>query len=278
MLSIQNLCVSLDGSRILARRQPRSSRQTKSSASWARNGVGKTTTLKSIVGIHRPTSGGSFFKGENISQLPTGGPRAKAGIRLRPAGARNFPAPDRGGESLHRSHRAGQEAEALAGAACTRCFPSSRTSCRERAACFPGGQQQQLAIGRALLTGAGSPDPRRTDRGHPAEHHRPDRRRPEASPPGRAPQRAPALMAEAVQLIKKLQRGGNFPETRVARKTRRGRECDAARGSAAKDSEAFERLSASFDESARGKRPHKGNILGEEIAAALMQLLTAEKP
>jgi urea transport system ATP-binding protein len=34
-----------------------------------------------------------------------------------------------------------------------------------------GGQQQQLAIARALAAGPEAADPRRTDRGHPAQHH-----------------------------------------------------------------------------------------------------------
>ena len=55
-----------------------------------RNGVGKTTTLKSIIGIVPPRSGSVLFKGEEIAAVPTH-EIARKGISYVPEDRRIFP-------------------------------------------------------------------------------------------------------------------------------------------------------------------------------------------
>ena len=266
MLSIQNLCVSLDGSRIL-RDISLEVPENQIFCLMGRNGVGKTTTLKSVVGIHRPTSGSIVFKGENISQLPPED-RARKGIGYVPQGRGIFPHLTVE-ENLFigaiaqgkKPKRSLERVYAL--------FPILKDFLSRKGGMLSGGQQQQLSIGRALLT---EPDLLILD--EPTEGIQPNiidqigdalkllRRGGHHNEPG--------LMAEAVQLIKKLRDEGNYPKPELLEKL--AEDVNAMRRvGAAKDSVAFERLSASFD-AARANAPHDGNILGEEIAAALMQL------
>ena len=62
MLAIENLCVSIGGSRIL-RDVTLELPDSKVFCLMGRNGVGKTTTLKTVVGLHRSTSGRIHFEG-----------------------------------------------------------------------------------------------------------------------------------------------------------------------------------------------------------------------
>ena len=55
-----------------------------------RNGMGKTTTIRSIIGFNPPSRGEINFKGENITRLPPNR-IANMGIGLVPQGRRIFP-------------------------------------------------------------------------------------------------------------------------------------------------------------------------------------------
>jgi urea transport system ATP-binding protein len=115
-----------------------------------RNGVGKTSLLRAIVG-HRPISGGSIlFEGQNIARLKPF-ERAALGIAYVPQGREIFPLLtvkenlETGFAPLKRGERKiPDEVFAL--------FPVLKSMLGRRGGDLSGGQQQQLAIGRALVT------------------------------------------------------------------------------------------------------------------------------
>jgi urea transport system ATP-binding protein len=114
-----------------------------------RNGVGKSSLLRAIVG-HRPISSGEIvFDGANISKLPTSD-RARLGIGYVPQGREIFPLLTveenlkTGFAPLKRDQREiPDDVFAL--------FPVLQTMMCRRGGDLSGGQQQQLAIGRALV-------------------------------------------------------------------------------------------------------------------------------
>jgi urea transport system ATP-binding protein len=113
-----------------------------------RNGVGKTSLLRAIVG-HQPTSAGEIlFNGQPLTASPYS--RARAGIGYVPQGREIFPLLtvrenlETGYAPLRRSdRRVPDEVFEL--------FPVLKTMLGRRGGDLSGGQQQQLAIGRALV-------------------------------------------------------------------------------------------------------------------------------
>ena len=114
-----------------------------------RNGVGKTSLLRAIAG-HRPVSGGSIlFEGHNIVRLKPF-ERAALGIAYVPQGREIFPLLtvkenlETGFAPLKRgSRQIPEEVFEL--------FPVLKSMLGRRGGDLSGGQQQQLAIGRALV-------------------------------------------------------------------------------------------------------------------------------
>src|SRR5271156_4935576 len=114
-----------------------------------RNGVGKTSLLRAIVGAHPITRGDIKWEGESIIRLPTYD-RARRGIAWVPQGRDIFPLLtvrenlETGFAVLpHGQRRVPDEIFEL--------FPVLKTMLRRRGGDLSGGQQQQLAIGRALV-------------------------------------------------------------------------------------------------------------------------------
>ena len=114
-----------------------------------RNGVGKTSLLRAIVGAHPITSGAIVWEGEDISRLAIYD-RAKRGISWVPQGRDVFPLLtvkenlETGFAVLPRGQRkVPDEIFDL--------FPVLKTMTRRRGGDLSGGQQQQLAIARALV-------------------------------------------------------------------------------------------------------------------------------
>jgi branched-chain amino acid transport system ATP-binding protein len=115
------------------------------------NAAGKTTTLKAIFGVVRPARGSIEFRGERIDQLP---PEkiARRGIALVPEGRRIFPRMsvlenlEMG--SFVRSDPAGvgKDMERV-----LEMFPRLKERLHQKGGTLSGGEQQMLAIGRALM-------------------------------------------------------------------------------------------------------------------------------
>jgi branched-chain amino acid transport system ATP-binding protein len=115
------------------------------------NGAGKTTTLKTISGIIRPRAGAIYLKGARIDNKP---PEAivKLGISQSPEGRKIFPRMtvlenlEMG--AFQRNDKAGilQDLEMVYGL-----FPRLKERIKQKAGTMSGGEQQMLAIGRALM-------------------------------------------------------------------------------------------------------------------------------
>jgi urea transport system ATP-binding protein len=122
-------------------------------ALMGRNGVGKTTTLKSITGVLPVRSGKILFEGQPLDHMSIDA-RARAGIGYVPQGRDIFPHLTIE-ENLHVGlvvhGRKGAEARAMLDRIYT-LFPVLKEMLARKGGVLSGGQQQQLAIGRALLT------------------------------------------------------------------------------------------------------------------------------
>ena len=115
------------------------------------NGAGKSTTLRAIMGLSRPRSGRILFNGQDITVEPAH-LRARRGISLVPEGRRILP--DLTVEENLRLGiyplRDGGDARAGLDRAYT-LFPQLRARARQRGKTLSGGEQQMLAIARALM-------------------------------------------------------------------------------------------------------------------------------
>jgi branched-chain amino acid transport system ATP-binding protein len=117
-----------------------------------RNGMGKTTLIRTLVGLVRPRAGSVLLDGEDVTRLPTFA-IARRGIAYVPEGRGIF-ATLSVAENLGLAERAGT---AAAGAVWTSArvlslFPRLAERLGNRGDQLSGGEQQMLAIGRALLT------------------------------------------------------------------------------------------------------------------------------
>ena len=116
------------------------------------NGAGKSTLLKTIAGLERPRSGAILFEGERIDHLPPHRITAR-GIAFVPENRRLFARLSvrdnlRLGSYLFRG-RADRDAPM---AQVVALFPRLAERLDQRAETLSGGEQQMLAIGRALMT------------------------------------------------------------------------------------------------------------------------------
>jgi branched-chain amino acid transport system ATP-binding protein len=115
-----------------------------------RNGMGKTTLIRSVIGFTPPRSGRVRFKGRDITRWPPYR-MIEAGMALVPQGRRVFPSLTvRENLEVARSRRGRWTIERV-----HTLFPRLAERGSNRANKLSGGEQQMLAIGRALMT---SPD------------------------------------------------------------------------------------------------------------------------
>ncbi|MDQ0505078.1 urea ABC transporter ATP-binding subunit UrtE [Xanthobacter agilis] len=115
-----------------------------------RNGVGKTSLLRAIVG-QRPIAGGSItLQGEEISRLSTPD-RAARGIGFVPQGREVFPLLSVK-ENLETGYARLKAKDKFVPQEVFELFPVLKSMLGRRGGDLSGGQQQQLAIGRALVT------------------------------------------------------------------------------------------------------------------------------
>jgi len=113
-----------------------------------RNGVGKTTLLKCLMGVERARAGKITFDGHDITQAAPH-VRARLGIGYVPQGREIFPRLSveenlLTGLNGHKTQTISSDVYEM--------FPVLKEMRRRRGGDLSGGQQQQLAIGRALLT------------------------------------------------------------------------------------------------------------------------------
>jgi len=113
-----------------------------------RNGMGKTTLLKCIMGLLRSSSGSVAFEGADLCALPPEA-RARLGIGYVPQGRDIFPQLTVE-ENLLVALGARKQARSVLRRV-YELFPVLETMLRRRGGDLSGGQQQQLAIGRALV-------------------------------------------------------------------------------------------------------------------------------
>jgi len=116
------------------------------------NGAGKSTTLSAITGLVKSSSGSITFEGKNITNVP---PHkiVKMGISLSPEGREVFPALTveenlrLGAYTQANSHEIKEGFERVYDL-----FPRLKERIHQTAGTLSGGEQQMLAIGRALMS------------------------------------------------------------------------------------------------------------------------------
>jgi branched-chain amino acid transport system ATP-binding protein len=117
------------------------------------NGAGKSTTLRAIAGLLTPRAGSIVFAGEDITQL-SAHERARRGVALVPEGRRVFPFLtvrenlELGGFRYRRD--GGKVRRMIDGV--FDMFPRLRERSRQNAGTLSGGEQQMLALGRAMMS------------------------------------------------------------------------------------------------------------------------------
>jgi urea transport system ATP-binding protein len=148
MLEVDNLNQFYGGSHIL-RDVKLTVPDGKLTVLLGRNGVGKTTLLRCLMGVVQTKSGSIAWRGTPITKLPTYS-RVEHGLAYVPQGRDIFP-------------RLSVEENLLVGAASKKApkkipdriyelFPVLKDMRSRRGGDLSGGQQQQLAIGRALMS------------------------------------------------------------------------------------------------------------------------------
>ena len=113
------------------------------------NGAGKTTLLRALAGAHSPYGGRILLAGQDVTRMQAHR-RVAQGIALVPEGRRLF-ADMTVAENLRLAAAAGR-AGAWDMAAVLDVFPNLAARLTARAGTLSGGEQQAVAIGRALLT------------------------------------------------------------------------------------------------------------------------------
>ncbi|KGX14048.1 ABC transporter ATP-binding protein [Burkholderia pseudomallei] len=115
------------------------------------NGAGKTTLMMTVCGTPRASSGRVLFEGEDITAMPTH-EIMRRGLAISPEGRRVFPSLTvlenlkMGGFFVNR-HEIDEGVEHV-----YRLFPRLKERSAQRAGTMSGGEQQMLAIGRALMS------------------------------------------------------------------------------------------------------------------------------
>src|SRR6266853_3840590 len=149
MLTLTNIQVSYEGSRIL-RDVSLKVAPGQVVCLMGRNGVGKTTTLKAIMGLVQADSGSVKLGDTELTSLKPDA-RARHGLGYVPQGRDIFPNLTVGENlrigAIAQGRKLNGEVDRV-----MELFPILKDMLRRKGGVLSGGQQQQLAIGRALLT------------------------------------------------------------------------------------------------------------------------------
>jgi urea transport system ATP-binding protein len=150
MLKVEQISVSYDGSRILREVSFEVPAQ-RLVCLMGRNGVGKSTALKSIMGLLKLGSGSIRLDGQEITRLDPAD-RARLGIGYVPQGRDIFPnltvLENLSIGLVARGRRVNGQMDRV-----FQLFPVLKEMRQRKGGVLSGGQQQQLAMARALLTG-----------------------------------------------------------------------------------------------------------------------------
>ncbi len=116
-----------------------------------RNGVGKSTLMRSVIGLLPARSGSIRYKGEDVTRTGAS-QRARRGMGYVPQGREIFPK-----MSVYDNLRMGRFVNAEAGHFALEeaygWFPFLKDRAQQRGGTLSGGQQEMLAIARALING-----------------------------------------------------------------------------------------------------------------------------
>jgi urea transport system ATP-binding protein len=115
-----------------------------------RNGVGKTTLMRNLVGLEKPSAGSIHYQGKDITHSE-GFSRASSGFGYVPQGRQIFPLLTVEENLSVALSAAGLDQQSIPKSVYDT-FPVLYDMRRRRGGDLSGGQQQQLAIGRALTT------------------------------------------------------------------------------------------------------------------------------
>lgn len=118
-----------------------------------RNGAGKTTTLRSVMGIIYPTSGTVTYRGEDISELDAT-ETAKRGLALVPEERQIFPELTVRENLEIANHGGAPDVDSLSVEEALDMFENLKERTENHGSSLSGGEQQMLAIARALVAGA----------------------------------------------------------------------------------------------------------------------------
>ncbi|MBX9845742.1 MAG: ABC transporter ATP-binding protein [Xanthobacteraceae bacterium] len=116
------------------------------------NGAGKSTTLGTLIGLYHPAGGTIVYRGQNIAGRDTAD-NVDDGIALVPEGRRLFP-----DMTVRENLEMGAYVRGKRGGVtesierCYALFPILKEKARQPAGQLSGGQQQMVAIGRALMS------------------------------------------------------------------------------------------------------------------------------
>ena len=119
-------------------------------ALMGRNGVGKSTLLRTIMGLIHPRSGAILLDGSDVTAMRPE-ERVRAGVGYVPQGREIFPY-----LTVYENLILGLEAQGKKGSVVPEgifdLFPALKTLLHRKGGDLSGGQQQQLAIARVLIT------------------------------------------------------------------------------------------------------------------------------
>ena len=151
MLRLEGITAGYEGTRVL-RDIGLEAKEGMATVLIGPNGAGKSTTLKVINGLLHPTGGRVVFQGEDITKIPAH-ERAARGIASCPEGRRLFPLlTAEGNLRLGAYSPRGRAAAEETLASVYDLFPRLRERASVKAGRLSGGEQQMVAIGRALMS------------------------------------------------------------------------------------------------------------------------------
>ncbi|HUD50528.1 urea ABC transporter ATP-binding subunit UrtE [Parvibaculum sp.] len=149
MLSVENVNLKYGAAQVLWNVSVKAE-TSKITCIMGRNGVGKTSLLRGIIGHQAISAGNIFWDGKDISGLPPF-ERARRGIGYVPQGREIFPLLTVK-ENLESGFAALRGKKREIPDEVFELFPVLKSMLSRRGGDLSGGQQQQLAIGRAMVT------------------------------------------------------------------------------------------------------------------------------